>query len=79
MNVMVTRVKKPISNPPVFICTSVDNGDPDGNDWKFWCPFCVRYHHHSGEARDGEIGHRAAHCFNRNSPLLHTGYILRTV
>jgi hypothetical protein len=61
--------------PPVFLCTRVGNGDY----WKFWCPFCLKYHHHGGEARDGEVGHRAAHCINPNSPLRDTGYILRAV
>ena len=40
----------------------------------FWCPFCKRWHLHGA----GE-GHRAAHCFNEESPLDKRGYVLKAL
>jgi hypothetical protein len=47
--------------------------EKDGAGWKAWCPFCVRYHHHTASE-----GHRVAHCDDFSpSPFRDRGYILR--
>ena len=43
-----------------------------------WCPYCVKYHHHSW-LDDSYSGHRTAHCAttprgNENSPFINGGY-----
>ena len=62
---------------PVVLC------EPHAGGWRFWCPYCRRYHHHSPSA-----GHRVAHCgddiYFKNdslirglrSPFRETGYWL---
>jgi hypothetical protein len=47
--------------------------EADSKDqWRAWCPFCIKYHHHRTE------GHRVAHCgSDSNSPFRETGYILK--
>jgi hypothetical protein len=40
---------------PVVLCTETEHG------WKFWCPFCKRYHEHGKGA-----GHRVAHCTEKD-------------
>jgi hypothetical protein len=40
-----------------------------GGQFHVWCPHCRKFHHH-GYAE----GHRAAHCFDDNSPFRETGY-----
>ncbi len=54
-------------NLPVVLCESVSAAT-----WRFWCPFCRKYHTHGA----GE-GHRAAHCINLASPFVATGYLVR--
>jgi hypothetical protein len=44
--------------------------DNDGQTWWVWCPHCRRKHMHGGE-----VGHRVAHCFRKDSPYEHGGYI----
>jgi hypothetical protein len=39
---------------PVIMCEIADG---NGGEWRFFCPYCRRYHRHSSGA-----GHRAAHC-----------------
>lgn len=39
----------------------------------FWCPYCNCFHSHGAIA----LGHRTAHCTNKNSPFRETGYILK--
>jgi hypothetical protein len=52
---------------PVFLCKQADNGDT-----YFWCPFCRKYHWHSG------LGHRAAHCHTEEGRAAFAGgYLLR--
>lgn len=41
--------------------------------YAFWCPYCKRYHYHGSAS----LGHRTAHCTNKNSPFRETGYILK--
>ncbi|MHA1867427.1 MAG: hypothetical protein ACTSXD_05120 [Candidatus Heimdallarchaeaceae archaeon] len=55
-------------NIPVILCEKRKD-IPEG--MKFYCEFCKRWHLHG----KGE-GHRAAHCFNSDSPYENTGYIL---
>lgn len=45
---------------------------------KAWCPFCVKWHTHGYRdgIRSGRIGHWVAHCTDKNSPLMETGYYL---
>lgn len=38
---------------------------------KFYCNHCSEYHYHSKDT-----GHRVAHCTNKKSPYIDTGYIL---
>ena len=54
---------------------------PRKGGWKFWCPFCKKWHLHGASE-----GHRVAHCFcrapmepysNIESPFRKTGYILK--
>lgn len=45
----------------------------DGRGYFFWCPFCNRFHTHG---TDG-LGHRLAHCTNRNSEFIFGEYILK--
>ena len=45
-----------------------------------WCPHCRTGHWHGGGDIFGDgDGHRQAHCSNRGSPLLESGYHLREV
>ncbi len=39
--------------------------------WKFYCPYCKKYHLHGFP-----LGHRVAHCTNPKSPYKKHGYIL---
>lgn len=48
------------------------NCEEDGNQLKFFCEFCGKWHFHG----EGE-GHRHAHCSNPNSPYQKTGYYLK--
>jgi hypothetical protein len=51
---------------PVVLC------DVYRGEWRFWCPYCRRHHHHSPEP-----GHRVAHCNGlAGSPFLESGYWL---
>lgn len=45
---------------------------------KAWCPFCEKWHTHGYRdgIRRGRIGHWAAHCTAKDSPLRETGYYL---
>lgn len=44
----------------------------DGGNFKVWCPYCASWHYH------GEVGGwRVAHCFNKKSPFIKTGYYLK--
>jgi hypothetical protein len=52
-------------NIPIIVCEEY-NGQ-----WRFWCPFCKKWHYHGAEP-----GHRVAHC-GSDSPFRETGYILR--
>jgi hypothetical protein len=57
---------------PIMLCEPVrpqHRGEPW--TWRFWCRFCLRYHHHSAAP-----GSRAAHCHNDASPYA-AGYTLR--
>jgi hypothetical protein len=46
--------------------------------WRFRCTYCDAYHHHGGPvASDGSLGHRVAHCHDKTSPYMETGYMLR--
>jgi hypothetical protein len=56
---------------PVFLCEAVVC---DGlKRWRFWCPFCDRWHYHSPER-----GYRAAHCFSQGADhAWPEGYVLR--
>lgn len=45
----------------------------EGRGYFFWCPFCNRFHTHG---TDG-LGHRLAHCTNRNSEFIFGEYILK--
>ena len=47
--------------------------DQEGN-LSTWCPHCGRFHHHGKEQ-----GHVGAHCINKNSPFMYSGYILKKV
>ena len=62
---------------PVVLCEFHDG------TWRFWCPFCRKYHTHGAAA-----GHRVAHCGNvrmtkggklvpHKSPFRESGYILK--
>jgi hypothetical protein len=50
---------------PIFKCQPIGSGI-----WRFWCPYCARYHDHGAEP-----GHRVAHC-TTESPLKDGGYEL---
>lgn len=50
---------------PSFVC------ERRGASWRFWCPYCNRYHYHGAA---GGPGHRVAHCIK--GPLKATGYCL---
>jgi hypothetical protein len=55
------------SKQPMFLC------EPFGErQWRFWCPFCRRYHYHGAIA-----GGRAPHCIDNDSPLRKTGYAIK--
>lgn len=55
----------------VLFCEPVE--DAGRKQWRFWCPFCLRYHFH-----DPGVGHRhAVHC-GSGSALKDTGYTLRS-
>lgn len=45
----------------------------DGVQYFFWCPFCKTFHRHGAVG----LGHRLAHCTNRNSEYIFGGYILK--
>jgi hypothetical protein len=40
---------------PVVLCKPINFGE--GARWRFWCPFCRKYHTHGAAP-----GHRVAHC-----------------
>lgn len=68
-----------ISKMPVVKCERVFVDDGTGL-LQFWCPFCRRYHVHGGGKNPGDgDGHRAAHCHERSSPFLASGYILKEI
>ena len=49
----------------------------DGSQVFFYCLYCKRKHYHGNvKDEDGNLGHRVAHCINKKSPFLHTGYYL---
>jgi hypothetical protein len=54
---------------PVILCEAHEG------EWRFFCPYCRRWHTHSPEP-----GHRVAHCGNLRSehpsPFLESGYWL---
>lgn len=45
----------------------------DGRGYFFWCPFCRCFHTHGAAG----LGHRLAHCTNRNSEYTFGEYILK--
>ena len=45
----------------------------DQKNYVFWCPFCNTFHTHGASA----LGHRVAHCTNKNSPYYEKGYFLK--
>jgi hypothetical protein len=49
---------------PVMLCEPVQHLNGSHWLWRFWCPFCRTYHHHSPAP-----GSRSSHCTNRDSPL----------
>jgi hypothetical protein len=51
---------------PVILCEVTKD-----KQWRFWCPYCRRYHHHGDSP-----GHRAAHC--NSGPFRESGYWLVT-
>jgi hypothetical protein len=58
---------------PVVLCEKVAPSRPgEVWTWKFWCPFCARYHTHGAG-----YGHRVAHCGDHRSPFYETGYVLK--
>ena len=53
---------------PVMLCEPVE-----GAQWRFWCPYCVRWHYHGAGP-----GHRTAHCFGLGDlDPWPAGYVLR--
>lgn len=47
---------------------------------KVWCPFCQEWHYHgAGEqfTKTGGEGHRGAHCMDKESPFLASGYYIQ--
>lgn len=60
---------------PIILC------EDTGKQYKFWCPFCRRWHYHSRGDH-----HAVSHCHRRrhgrggiveiNSPFRQTGYFL---
>ena len=56
-------------NPPILLAYEDEDGGLHA-----WCIHCRRWHLHGA----GE-GHRAAHCTNKDSPYLKTGYVLTRV
>jgi len=54
-------------------------GKVSGDTIRVWCPFCKTHHTHGWAAEDSQadaVSHRAAHCSNRESPLLAGGYFI---
>ena len=57
----------------------------EGRGVKVWCGYCrtgprspgAWHYHGDGGSSGPELGHRGAHCWNRGSPYLATGYNLR--
>lgn len=62
------RLNKSDRSLPVLIAYERD----ESGNLAVWCPYCATWHLHG----QGD-GHRSAHCQNRRSPFIETGYIIK--
>jgi hypothetical protein len=68
---------------PVVDCTVRVGAGWEGTDiLEFWCVHCQRRHTHGDHSAwlnppGAILGHRSAHCVNKQSPHRTTGYFLR--
>ncbi|MGR5922830.1 hypothetical protein ACT7CO_01205 [Bacillus pacificus] len=62
------RLNKSERSLPVLLAYERD----ESGNLAVWCPYCATWHLHGR----GD-GHRSAHCQNRRSPFIETGYIIK--